>query len=272
MEIKLLASDLDGTLVTNLAGTSNRVKLAVAQAVEKGIKVVLATGREYRITAGFAQTFGTNAPIICYQGGLIQDHQTGEILSAQYIPADISRRVIKFARARKLPMQLYSPQASYAELPSTLMYRTFFEQAKTPYVLVHNLLSALSDDELPIKFLFVQPESRSAGVYQLLKREFGAELTVIQSHETMIEVILPSVSKGEALKLVARRFDIPLSQVMAMGDQDNDVSMLEAAGFSVAMGNGSAQAKAAADVIAPPVTEDGAAWAIEKYILGTNHD
>lgn len=272
MEIKLLASDLDGTLVSGMTHISSRVKNAVQQAVEAGVQVVLATGREYKATANFARQINTNAPLICYQGALIKDPKTHEILQAEYIPADLCRRMIKFARKHQLPMQLYTPQTTYTEFPSALM-REVFEQAKTPYVTVNNLLTVLDDPEqLPVKFLFIQPEAESEGVHQLVQEAFEPELTVVHTLGTIVEAVLPHVSKGHALRFLAQRLNIPMENVMAMGDHDNDVTMLRYAGLGVAMGNGSARAKEAADVVAPDVAADGAAWAIEKYILGNSHD
>ena len=86
--------------------------------------------------------------------------------------------------------------------------------------------------------------------------------------DTLIEVTPPNVSKGCALKTLAAYYRIPQSQVMAIGDQDNDVKMIAWAGLGVAMGNACPQAKAVADHIAPPLSEEDAAWVIEQFILG----
>jgi Cof subfamily protein (haloacid dehalogenase superfamily) len=271
MQIRLLALDLDGTIVANLATISERIQTVIQAAMDKGVNVTLATGREYKISAKFARQLNINAPIICYQGGLVQDHRTDQTLLAHFVPADLSRQVIKFARANKLPMLLYTPQMPLAELPSALM-REIFEQARSPFELVNNLLGALDEDQLPLKFLFVQPEAESERVCSLLEGEFGEVLTLTRSLETLVEATLPNVSKGAALQHLAERLNIPLTQTMAIGDQDNDVTMIKTACLGVAMGNASARAKAVADVVAPPLTEDGAAWAIEKYILDRGND
>jgi hypothetical protein len=83
----------------------------------------------------------------------------------------------------------------------------------------------------------------------------------------LIEITAPNVSKGQALDTLAAYYNIPQSEVMAIGDQDNDVEMIAWAGLGIAMGNASPRAKAAADYIAPPLEEEGAAWAIEHFIL-----
>jgi len=266
MTPQLLAVDLDGTIVADLSTVSGRVRAALQQAMARGVTIALATGREYAVTARFARQLKTNGPLICYQGGLVRDPRTGRTLLAHFIPADLSRRVIKFARARKLPMLLYTADEAFAELPTPLMRRTF-ERAGSPFSLVNNLLAVLNDETLPLKFLFIQPERESAGVRRQLQTTFGDALTITQSHATMVEATPPGVSKGAALRALAEHLGIPLSQTVAIGDQDNDAAMLSIAGLGIAMGNASARAKEAADVIAPPLSEDGAAWAIERYVL-----
>ncbi len=270
MSIKLLALDLDGTIVTEFTQISPQVQHAIRKAMEKGVYITLATGREYQITVEFARQLQVNAPIICYQGALIQDYHTNRPLMAHYIPADLSRRIIRFARAHKLPMVLYNSQMSYTELPSSLMRQTF-QQANTPIVVVHNLLGLLLN-RLPLKFLFIQPEDENAAVLNLLTQEFGTALTITTTWQTMVEATIPHISKGEALRQLAKHLNVPLSQTMAIGDQDNDISMIEAAGLGVAIGNATSGVKQVADAVAPPITNDGVAWAIETFVLGTTDD
>ena len=106
----------------------------------------------------------------------------------------------------------------------------------------------------------------------MLREAFGDALTVTQSLATLVEATPPGVSKGDALRRLAQQLDIPLAQTMSIGDQDNDAPMIEAAGLGIAMQNGSARARAAATVIAPSLANDGAAWAIERYILNRHAD
>ena len=266
MSIKLLALDLDGTLVENLSTMAPETTKILTTVMKKGVHVTLATGREYKITAQFAERLNINTPIICYQGGLIQNHKNNTPLLMRVISAEISRQVIKFARVNKLPMLLYTIENPYVELSSTLM-EDLFAQADSPFLVVNNLLSAVDDTQLPLKFLFVQPPHKTNTVYTMLQQKFGQNLTVPRSLETMVEATLPNTSKGDALRYLADALNIPLSQTMAIGDQDNDITMLKVAGLGVAMGNASAAAKKAATVIAPPITAKGALWAIKKYIL-----
>ena len=266
MQVTLLALDLDGTIVSNLKEISKPVKTAIQAAMDRGVVVTIATGRIHAMAKKFARQLNINAPIISYQGGMVKDYRTGALLLTRATPGNLSRRVIKFARAKKLPMVLFTSQGIYTELPSDLMRETF-ARSGVEFTVVHNLLCSVDDQQLPLKFLFAQPQADIKRLSSLLSKEFGKELNVHRTLSTLVEVTPPKTSKGAALQFLAQHLTIPMAQTMAIGDEENDISILKAAGLGVAMGNASDVVKSAADVIAPPITEDGAVWAIKKYIL-----
>ena len=271
MRIRLLAVDLDGTLTAKLPIVPVETVRALKEAIDREVTVVLTTGRDYETAIRLVRQLKLNGPVICYQGALIRDSISGETLLSDNLSLEMSRRVIKFARAKKLPMVMYMTHDNFTEFPSLQMKQTYDEEGVS-LTTVNNLLTLLDEDQKPIKFLFIQPKGQTKKVYQLIQPEFGRELTVTRSSNTLVEAFSPSVSKGRALQLVADYLQIPLEQTMAIGDHDNDISMVEMAGLGVAMENGSVQVKAVADVIAPPVQAAGAAWVIRKYILDENHD
>ena len=116
--------------------------------------------------------------------------------------------------------------------------------------------------------MFFEPEEAVPELVRDMQAQFNGHLQVVRSWDRLIEATGPSISKGEALARLAAHMGVAQSETMAVGDQDNDVSMIAWAGLGVAMGNASPAAKAAADVIAPALQADGAAWAIERYVLG----
>jgi Cof subfamily protein (haloacid dehalogenase superfamily) len=271
MVIRLLAVDLDGTLTAKLPLIPVETTRALQEAMNKGVTVSLTTGRDYETAVRLTQQLKLNGPVICYQGALIRNPVTGETLLADYLPLDLSRQMIKFTRARKLPMVMYMTHDNFTEFPSIQMKETYQADGVSLSV-VNNLLTLLDEDQKPIKFLFIQPKGQTKKVFQLIHPEFGREVTITRSSSLLVEAFARSVSKGRALQLVADYLQIPLDQTMAIGDHDNDVSMIEMAGLGVAMENGSRQVKDVADVIAPPVQAAGAAWVIRKYILDGDHD
>ena len=126
------------------------------------------------------------------------------------------------------------------------------------------LLAEPEDDETTGEL--IEPDE-AEGVLTELRQQFAGQMELTRSHAKIVEGNPLGVSKGDALRRLAEHFGIPQAEVMAIGDQENDMPMIAWAGFSVAMGNGSPAVKSAADWIAPPVTEDGAAVAIERFIL-----
>jgi hypothetical protein len=128
-------------------------------------------------------------------------------------------------------------------------------------------LAAVLDHHTPVKFVvFVEPDQIEA-VRDELEHLFCDQIEVARSHEFIIEGNPAGVSKGNALRRLAEHLGIPAADVLAVGDQDNDISMLAWAGVGVAMGNAPDALKAIAAWVAPPLTEDGAAAAIERFVL-----
>jgi Cof subfamily protein (haloacid dehalogenase superfamily) len=140
------------------------------------------------------------------------------------------------------------------------------ELSGIPVTAVEDLAGWLSQP--PIKFLFLEQEDAIPELVRDMQAQFDGRLQVVRSWDRLIEATGPGASKGDALARLAAHLGTSQSRTMAVGDQDNDLSMIAWAGLGVAMGNASPAAKAAADVIAPSLEADGAAWAIERYVLG----
>jgi len=242
-----------------------RTRRAVRRAMDWGCLVTIATGRGFRPTARFAQDLGLNAPLICYQGALIQDHRDGTIVHSSTIPLDVAQQVIAFSQARQLNGQVYmGDERAYAGQIDPIMAR-IAELSGVPVTAVGDLAVWL--EQPPLKFLFFERKQAVPGLVRDLQTLFNGRLQVVRSWDEIVEVTGPGVSKGDALARLAVHLGVPQSATMAVGDQDNDVSMIAWAELGVAMGNASPAAKAAAGVIAPPVAEEGAAWAIEQLAL-----
>ena len=133
-------------------------------------------------------------------------------------------------------------------------------------VWVDNFASVLERHE-PIKFLVFAEPHETEDLLTELRQRFAGQMELTRSHARIVEGNPIGVSKGDALCRLAAHLSVPQTEVMAIGDQDNDAPMVAWAGVGVAMGNASPATKAAADWVAPPVTEDGAASAIERFIL-----
>jgi Cof subfamily protein (haloacid dehalogenase superfamily) len=272
-DIGLLALDLDGTLMDDdMVIKSARVRQAIAQTLDLGLTVTLATGRMLDFVTPYAQRLNITAPLICYQGGLIQALGTDEPIYRATMDSDLVRQVLALRARHGWHLVLYADNDVFLDEQRhpDVFYRSMLGER---LVWVDEIASVL-DRHVPIKFLiFVEPHA-AASVMAGLRDAFGARIEITQSHARIVEGSPPGVSKGDALRRLADHLAIPQAQVMAIGDQDNDATMIDWAGIGVAMGNGSPATKAVAEWIAPSVAEEGAAVAIERFILNAqgNHD
>jgi len=265
MSIKLLAAALDGTLVADLHTISPRTRAAIKTVAERGVIVTLATGREYEITHRFANMLGLTGPIICFQGAVIQDAQTGRLISTQTLPLTQTHQLVDLARSMNLALSLHYNGHAHTEHPSSQSL-AFFNNIGTAMTKVDDLKQA--DSREPVKAMIVHPAPEGETILNELQANLNDSMKVFRSLDVLIEVTPHGVSKGHALATLAAYYSIAQSEVMAIGDHDNDVDMIAWAGIGVAMGDASPNAKAVANHVAPTLAEDGAAWAIEHFILG----
>jgi len=261
---RLLTCDLDGTLLQDHRFVSDRVRWAIAAARERGVCVTLATGRSYQSTRPHAQSLGIDQPLICYQGALICDANTGQALRRATLDPSLVDEAIELSRAEGWHLILYADEDillteyRYAED----MYR---QMLGPTFRRVNDLRSALRDGV--VKVTFMDDEELTPTIEARMRHLFADRIQVLRSHPMFVEGLPPGSSKGSALVWLAQQLGVPQSEVMAIGDQDNDVAMLHWAGLGVAMGNGSQRCRQVADWIAPAIEEDGAAVAIERFVL-----
>jgi len=265
LKYKLLAADLDGTLIGEDFIISPKVKDAVCRVMEKGVRFTIATGRAFGSTLPFAQELGINTPLICYQGGLIKDHLSGRVIYEQSVPLPLAQELIRFTRQRGLHLNVYLGGCAYVErmTPEARYYTRITKAAVYP---VGDMLAFL--DRSPMKFIIVLSDE---GATRPLAAELGAlfagQMRFVRSYPRFVEGIPLDVSKGHALAYLADHLGLSLEETIGVGDNDNDLELVEQAGLGVAMGNASPALKAAADYIAPPVDEGGVIEVIERFVL-----
>lgn len=273
--IQLVAFDLDGTLLDDALQVSPGVRNAIDCSLRQGTIITLATGRMFSATVPFARQLGIHAPLICYQGGWIQAPE-GEVLHRTPLGEEEARLALDLGRRHGWHTVLYAEGQLYID---SLRHPTaYYKRLLGPEPIVEPRLETILQDHTADKVLFVAEPTQIAAMEAVLQAHFGQTAEIIQSHAEFIEVVPPGITKGAALAWLAAYLDIPREAVMAVGDQRNDLSMIAWAGIGVAMGNAVAEVKAAADWIAPTLAEDGAARALERYVLrkelgapGTGH-
>lgn len=265
MKVKLFVSDIDGTLLVAGKKISARNIDAVKRMTDAGITVTIATGRMYRAALPIAQELGVNVPIITYNGALIKSTD-GEIIHAEYLPENIVVEIVNFYEQRGWYLQSYSEDILY--VPAYNDYAKFYEDNQKVKANVVGWDGMKTKTSHVCKMLSIadnleQTLQRTAE----LKAAFGDKIDVTKSTPIFTEIVCPRVSKASAVKILAEKFGVDRAEVMAIGDSDNDLPMLKAAGTSIAMGNATDEVKKACDVVTGLCEDDGFAQAVDKFVV-----
>lgn len=273
MNIKLIAMDLDGTaLQADRRSFSPRLNAALDAAFEKGASIVPVTGRQYDLLppAVLGHPKWSGLCVLC-NGGQIRTLETGELLFALDIPKTALRQLHALAERLEIPLEfsregrLHLTQHAYdAQLPqASLSFHVHTILAKSG-VIVESLLPLCEKGSVEKAQLPHIPEHLRAEVTQAMQ---DIDVSAVWSSSSSIEITHRDATKGNAINQLSRLLDIPLENIMALGDSGNDVSMLRRAGLGVAMGDAPDFVKAAADAVTDTNANDGAAAAIEHFVL-----
>lgn len=260
---RLIALDLDDTLLGRDLVFRPRVLRAVRAARDAGLMLSLATGRMFQSALPYAQELGINLPLICYQGALIQDPVSREVLFHKPVPLGKARQVIEIVRRWGLHINAYVDDELYVEKVTPEAER-YVSIARVPLHPVGDLLSFLKSP--PTKLVIVSDEAtvdRAAGE---LRAVFGQTLYVTKSLPMFCEVAHPRCNKGIALAFLAANLGVVRRETVAIGDGLNDLEMIQWAGLGIAMGNAPMEVTAAADWVTNSVQDDGAAQALERLL------
>lgn len=270
-DIKLLVVDIDGTIAGESNNLSQKVFQAIAAVKAKGIKVAIATGRMYRSALRFHQQINSTLPLLAYQGAWIQDPTTQKIHRHLSVSREMAEKLLDYFEQPKLrsllSVHFYINDELYVrELTTeTVIYA---ERSNIVPIVVGDLRSSLSNEPTKILALCDDIDIIKDLLGNLRRQYTPAELYLTTSVATFFEATNPLVNKGTAVRYLAEEMlGLQRTNVMTIGDNFNDLEMLEYAGIGVAMGNAPEEVQAIATWVAPTVEEDGAATAIEKFLL-----
>ena len=261
MAYRLIAADIDGTLVTESGIVSPRNLHAIARLRELGLTFMLVTGRGLYSMRPFLPLVLPETLVVGFNGAVIA-RAGGEILSEQRLSAACSRRILELGWNLAPAMVVWNSDKMFANRRDADIDR-------------YQELSGMRAELVDRETLEQIPASKiiwfdsSGGVGKILGALQEADTTgfdYFTSHAHFIEFVASGVSKGNALKKVGGLLGIDREEILAVGDGMNDLTMLEYAGLGVAMGNASPTLKAAADYVTGAVEEDGFAQAIEKFV------
>lgn len=264
MAIKLVAVDMDDTLLDGSLQVSPRTCEAIRRAQEQGVVVTIATGRMFTSALPFAMKLNIQAPIITYNGGMVRYPGSKEMVFQQPIDSTVSARLVALFRERGWYLQSYINDELYvvercvkAQLYENLAGITAIPVGDDFYTMKHE----------PAKMLTIAEPHEIKAIEKIVNQEFAGDIFAATSKPNYLEMTHPKVNKGQALAILAEKLHITRAEVMAIGDSNNDYHMVEYAGFGVAMGNASDRLKGIAQAVTAHNNAHGVAEAIEKYVL-----
>lgn len=272
----LVVLDLDGTILDlyRHAPISEAVIETIAAVQAAGIPVTIATGRTLDYVRQHITPLGITTPVVTTQGAVVGDPQTGKILRETTIPLPLAREAVAWIDSHPYITALYFNDDNghiHIYQNRTGEDTAFLDHVfGFPRTLQSPFAPLLEGDNArpPLKFIVVEErEHDGVDLAVELKARFEPALTITRTHPQLVEGTAQGVNKGMGVLHLCELLNIDPQRVLAIGDSDNDIPMLEVVGFGVAMGNSTPGVVAAAQYHAPPVGNDGAAVALQELIL-----
>ena len=272
LPIEMIALDIDGTLVGNDLVIGPDTRRAVRAALSRGVRISIVTGRMVSSAMRFALELGLSAPVVGYQGGLIRampepgSARIGRLLLHRPLGPVAARAVVEWTRDQGLDPHVNHLERFIlrADDPRAEDYSAFMGARAElvedlPASIVHPVTKVLAVGVPPLP-VEIAPVARA---------RFKGIADVTISHPKFLEFVAPGVSKGRAVRWLARHFGVRLGATLAIGDQWNDLEMLATVGHGAAMPSAPAAVQAVARYIAPPLSEEGVASMIEALVLAS---
>lgn len=266
---KIIALDMDETLLTSDKKITSKTVEAIAKAHEQGVKIVLASGRPHAGLIDYLKQldiYNDNEYVLCFNGALVVHAQSGKLISKCVLKGSDYKRIFQLAQKFNVHCHAFSTrQGLITDRPS--QYTQLESDINHIDINYINPLTDIDDDEDIIKVMFIDPPEIIAPIIKNVPVEFAQDYNIFRSSPFFLEFTNKAVDKGAGLKQLADYLGIKQAETMACGDQGNDLSMIKYAGLGVAMGNAITSVKEVANYITDTNDNDGVAKAIEKFVL-----
>lgn len=268
-KFKMLCLDIDGTLLNSKHKITEITKEVIRiVANEEKIPVILVSARMPKGILFLQKELNIMQPIICYSGALVMDDK-GNALSSSYIPISDVRLVYNFAKEIGVHISLYKDDEWYIEeIDEWARQESEITNISSNIKNYTDLFNVWEEEGLgPNKILCMGESNNIKLLDTRIKSYHSNNLNIYNSKPTYLEIMPSNASKTSAIELLCKKFSIQKSEIIAMGDNYNDINMIEFAGLGIAMGNAPEGVKVYADEVTLSNDEDGVAEAIKKYIL-----
>jgi len=262
---KMIALDVDGTLVGQDSIISQQTKESIYAARKKGVKIILVSGREAYSINMFAKELELDELIISLNGAMVTDSQLKETLFRTDIKSQITKDIIQRCEEKNIPNVLFSGNELFAKEEDENL-ELFRKYSHAPIDIVGKL-SEFYNDHLIGKMLLIGENEELTEMKNTLAKLYHGEINMDFSKPFFLEIYNSNTSKGIMLEKVANHYGIESKEIIAMGDGENDISMIEYAGIGVAMANALESVKKKADFITLSQWENGVSYAMKRFIF-----
>jgi Cof subfamily protein (haloacid dehalogenase superfamily) len=267
---KLIAIDIDGTLMNDRKEITKEVNDAIQAAKAKGVKVVICTGRPIVGVQSIIEELKLNDEedfVITFNGALVQNTYSKDVESQITLTYENLKELHELSLKLDSPFQFFDTESLYT--PNREISRYTVHEAHINQIPIHYLpIDEVPKDMLIPKVMFIDEPERLNTIIANIPGSFWEKYTFVKSTPFFLEILDPSVSKGNAVKQLAEKLSIKQEEVICIGDGENDLSMVEYAGCGVAMANAVSVVKEVAQFHTLSNNENGVAYAIEKLVLG----
>lgn len=270
---RMIAIDLDGTLLNSNKEISCENGKYIKLALEKGIKVIICSGRIYPGAKIYAEQLSLTEPLVVCNGAVIKDAKSDEVLYTNLLSKEDCYAVIDILRSEDIYFHTYIDDVMYAEKLdySALHYMIKSKDLGSDFRIDVKVVESVGDiigssKVSPAKIVVMSSNLEALARARRLV-ESVKTVEVVKSSNDNFEVLNFGVSKGKALEIISRKLSVKREEIMAIGDNENDCSMLKYAGFSVAMGNAEESIKDICNFVTLSNNENGVAHVIKKFVL-----
>ena len=263
MDIKLIASDMDDTLLNSEVKISERNAKAIKSALAAGKIFLIATGRMYVSARPYAENLGLDVPLVTYNGALVKGSTSGEVFYEHKMKLATANEVLAYCQEKGYYVQLYVGDSILIKEENAFS-RMYTKISGIPTTAIGEAL--FHTDEEPYKILVMTGADEFNDVWQQFAAKFKGKLDVTSSKDNFLELMEPGVNKWEAVKSVAASYGVKPEEIMCIGDSNNDISMIANAGIGVAVANAKDSVKEHAKIVTASNNDDGVALVIESIL------
>ncbi|AAK78675.1 hypothetical protein BJV85_003312 [Clostridium acetobutylicum] len=273
MKYKLICVDMDGTVLDDEKKISNENIEAMKRAHDAGVKIAICTGRLFASALAYSDILGVKAPLIASNGGYIREKDNDNVIYESYLKNEEAKDIYHIIEKYNVSMffNTYNTVISNKEFEENYTYNKFNDnlpkEKRVKLVYPKNMDKFLEENVGEIlKCICIDKDVEKL---KLLRKEIESlnRFDVVSSGEFNFEIMPKGVSKGKAVKMLAAFYNIKQDEVICIGDNENDLSMIKCAGIGIAMGNAEDSIKQIADYVTDTNNNSGVAKAIDKFIF-----